>query len=90
MSKRRLMKGNEALCYAAIEAGCKFYAGYPITPQNEIPEKCQGWCPQKEFLSNYGSLQPPVHKIDKTLDNRVYNKISNIAREKFDLYQLGR
>ena len=32
------MKGNEALCYAAVEAGCSFYAGYPITPQNEIPE----------------------------------------------------
>ncbi len=32
------MKGNEALAEAAIQAGCKFYAGYPITPQNEIPE----------------------------------------------------
>jgi 2-oxoglutarate ferredoxin oxidoreductase subunit alpha len=32
------MKGNEALAEAAIEAGCRFYAGYPITPQNEIPE----------------------------------------------------
>jgi 2-oxoglutarate ferredoxin oxidoreductase subunit alpha len=34
----RLMKGNEALAEAAIHAGCRFYAGYPITPQNEIPE----------------------------------------------------
>ena len=34
----RLMKGNEALAEAAIQAGCRFYAGYPITPQNEIPE----------------------------------------------------
>lgn len=33
-----LMKGNEALAEAAIQAGCRFYAGYPITPQNEIPE----------------------------------------------------
>src|SRR5512147_1801710 len=32
------MKGNEALAEAAIQAGCGFYAGYPITPQNEIPE----------------------------------------------------
>lgn len=23
---------------AAIQAGCRFFAGYPITPQNEIPE----------------------------------------------------
>jgi 2-oxoglutarate ferredoxin oxidoreductase subunit alpha len=32
------MKGNEALAEAAIQANCRFYAGYPITPQNEIPE----------------------------------------------------
>ena len=36
--KMLLMKGNEALAEAAIQAGCRFYAGYPITPQNEIPE----------------------------------------------------
>ncbi len=32
-----LMKGNEAIGEAALQAGCRFYAGYPITPQNEIP-----------------------------------------------------
>lgn len=32
------MKGNDAIAEAAIQAGCRFYAGYPITPQNEIPE----------------------------------------------------
>lgn len=32
------MKGNEAVAKAAIEAGCKFFFGYPITPQNELPE----------------------------------------------------
>lgn len=33
-----LIKGNEALAQAAINAGCKCYFGYPITPQNEIGE----------------------------------------------------
>lgn len=33
-----LMKGNEAIAEAAIEAGCKYYFGYPITPQTEISE----------------------------------------------------
>ncbi|PIE32530.1 3-methyl-2-oxobutanoate dehydrogenase subunit VorB [candidate division KSB3 bacterium] len=33
-----LMKGNEAIGAAAINAGCRFFFGYPITPQNEIPE----------------------------------------------------
>jgi len=32
------MKGNEVIAEAAVRAGCRFYAGYPITPQNEIPE----------------------------------------------------
>lgn len=32
-----LMKGNEAIAEAAIQAGCRFFFGYPITPQNEIP-----------------------------------------------------
>lgn len=31
------MSGNEAFAEGAILAGCRFYAGYPITPQNEIP-----------------------------------------------------
>jgi len=33
-----LMKGNEAVCEGAIWAGCRFFFGYPITPQNQIPE----------------------------------------------------
>ena len=33
-----LMKGNEALGEAAIRAGSRYFFGYPITPQNEIPQ----------------------------------------------------
>lgn len=36
--ERVFMKGGEAVAEAAIRAGCRFYAGYPITPQNETPE----------------------------------------------------
>ncbi len=36
MTDKILMKGNEAMSEAALAAGCKFYAGYPITPQNEV------------------------------------------------------
>lgn len=38
MSEKKLMKGNEAFAEAAIRAGARYYFGYPITPQNEIPE----------------------------------------------------
>ena len=35
---RIFMKGTEAVAEAAVRAGCRFFAGYPITPQNEVPE----------------------------------------------------
>ena len=35
-SQKVLMAGNEAAARAAIEAGCLYYYGYPITPQNEL------------------------------------------------------
>lgn len=35
---KTLMKGNEALALAAIRGGLSHFFGYPITPQNEIPE----------------------------------------------------
>lgn len=35
---KKLMKGAEVLCEAAINADCKYFFGYPITPQNEVPE----------------------------------------------------
>lgn len=38
MAEQMLMKGNDALAAGAIRAGCRFFAGYPITPQNEVPE----------------------------------------------------
>lgn len=36
--KKTLMKGTEVIAESAIQAGCKYFFGYPITPQNEIPE----------------------------------------------------
>ncbi|MBE5758981.1 MAG: 3-methyl-2-oxobutanoate dehydrogenase subunit VorB [Clostridiales bacterium] len=43
---KKLMKGNEAIAEAAIKAGCRFFFGYPITPQNEIPEYMSRRMPQ--------------------------------------------
>jgi 2-oxoglutarate ferredoxin oxidoreductase subunit alpha len=37
-SERMLMRGSHVVGEAAVRAGCRFYAGYPITPQNELPE----------------------------------------------------
>jgi 2-oxoglutarate ferredoxin oxidoreductase subunit alpha len=36
--KRLLLQGNEAIAEGALAAGCRFFAGYPITPASEIGE----------------------------------------------------
>ena len=36
MAEKVLMKGNEALAESAMRAGCRFFFGYPITPQTEL------------------------------------------------------
>ena len=38
MADKVLMKGNEAIAYAAINCGADGYFGYPITPQSEVME----------------------------------------------------
>ena len=41
-----LMSGNEASAVAAIDAGCRFFAGYPITPSSEILHFLAEWLPK--------------------------------------------
>ncbi|MGI5840085.1 MAG: 3-methyl-2-oxobutanoate dehydrogenase subunit VorB [bacterium] len=56
--KRVLMKGNEAVAEAAVRAGCRYFFGYPITPQNEIPEYLSKRLPEVggEFLQSESEL----------------------------------
>jgi 2-oxoglutarate ferredoxin oxidoreductase subunit alpha len=44
--KKVLMEGSHAIAEAAIQAGCRFYAGYPITPSTEILEYMSHRLPQ--------------------------------------------
>ena len=45
--ERVLMEGSEALVRAAIASGCRFFAGYPMTPFTEV-------------LEHFAELLPPV------------------------------
>lgn len=45
-NKRLLLQGNEAIAYGALAAGCRFFAGYPITPATEIAELLAAKLPQ--------------------------------------------
>jgi 2-oxoglutarate ferredoxin oxidoreductase subunit alpha len=40
------MRGSNVVGEAAVRAGCRFYAGYPITPQNELPEYLSSRLPE--------------------------------------------
>lgn len=51
MGRKLLMKGNEALAEAAIQAGCKLFFGYPITPQTELSEYMAKHMPKRGGLS---------------------------------------
>jgi len=43
---RLVMSGNEASAFGAIDAGCRFFAGYPITPSSEILHLLAEWLPK--------------------------------------------
>jgi 2-oxoglutarate ferredoxin oxidoreductase subunit alpha len=48
MGKTKLLiTGNEAIAEGAVQAGCRFYAGYPITPQNELTAYMAKRMPEK-------------------------------------------
>lgn len=43
----QFMQGNEACAYAAMDAGVRFFAGYPITPSSEVAEVCSLEMPKR-------------------------------------------
>jgi pyruvate/2-oxoacid:ferredoxin oxidoreductase alpha subunit len=48
MAEKLLMKGNEVIAEAALRAGCRYYFGYPITPQTSFQSEskyrsCTDW-----------------------------------------------
>lgn len=46
MTRRLSVQGNHACALAAVAAGCRFYAGYPITPSSEVAEKMSDELPR--------------------------------------------
>ncbi len=61
MTEKKLTKGNIALAEGAIQAGCRFYFGYPITPQNDIPEYLA-----RNLPKNGGRSYPPKAKSPRS------------------------
>ena len=42
----RMLSGNHACALGAVAAGCRFFAGYPITPSSEVAERLSRLLPQ--------------------------------------------
>ncbi|MBI5908924.1 MAG: 2-oxoacid:acceptor oxidoreductase subunit alpha [Betaproteobacteria bacterium] len=42
----RLISGNHACALGAVAAGCRFFAGYPITPSSEVAERLSRMLPE--------------------------------------------
>ncbi len=50
MGERKLISGNHAIAEAAVRAGCRFFAGYPITPSSEIAERMAKLLPKYDGI----------------------------------------
>ena len=87
--EKRIMKGNEAMAEGAIRGGCRFYAGYPITPQSEILQ-WMSWR-QKEVGGVFVQGASEIESVNMTfaarcLGSRAFTSTSGPG---FSLYQEG-
>jgi 2-oxoglutarate ferredoxin oxidoreductase subunit alpha len=57
----RFWQGNEACAEGAIAAGCRFFAGYPITPATEIAERMSRRLP--EIGGTYIQMEDEIASI---------------------------
>ena len=71
-----LMKGNEAFAEAAIRAGCRFFSGYPITPQTEILEYMSWRIMPSASISFFYSL-PDFEKATSSRNTIGFERRSN-------------
>jgi 2-oxoglutarate/2-oxoacid ferredoxin oxidoreductase subunit alpha len=57
-AERRLLEGSEAIAEAMVAAGCRFFAGYPMTPFTEV-------------LENMARLLPPVGGVSMNAESEL-------------------
>ena len=84
MANKVLMKGNEALAEAAMRCGCRFFFGYPITPQTELAaymakkmEK-NGDISEDDLKDGNDKIQKLTDKMIDKIDKAVETKTKEI------------
>ena len=87
--EKRLMKGNEALAEGTVRGGCRFYAGYPITPQSEILE-WMSWR-QKEVGGSFIQGESEIASVNMAFAARALGarSFTSTSGPGFSLYQEG-
>ena len=87
--KKKVIKGNEALAEGAISGGCRFYAGYPITPQSEILEY-MGWR-LPELGGAFVQGESEIASVNMTFAARALGcrALTSSSGPGFSLYQEG-
>lgn len=87
--EKRIMKGNEALAEGAIRGGCRFYAGYPITPQSEILEWMAKRQPEVDGVFIQGESE--IASVNMTFAARALGAraLTSTSGPGFSLYQEG-
>ncbi|MDO5134762.1 MAG: transketolase C-terminal domain-containing protein [Eubacteriales bacterium] len=87
--EKRIMKGNEALAEGAVRGGCRFYAGYPITPQSEILE-WMSWR-QAEVGGTFIQGESEIASVNMTFAARALGAraLTSTSGPGFSLYQEG-
>ena len=84
-----LIKGNEALAEGAVRGGCRFYAGYPITPQSEILEWMAWRLP--ELGGNFVQGESEIASVNMTFAARALGvrALTSTSGPGFSLCQEG-
>ena len=79
MAEKVLMKGNEALAEAAIQAGCRHFFGYPITPQTEISAYLSKRMPKVVIVKALCSLSSCFFSFSCAFSSIVYKFFSFVV-----------
>lgn len=87
--EKMLVKGNEALAEGAVRGGCRFYAGYPITPQSEILEWMAWRLP--ELGGSFVQGESEIASVNMTFAARALGAraFTSTSGPGFSLYQEG-
>ncbi len=87
--EKKIMKGNEALAEGAVRGGCRFYAGYPITPQSEILEWMAKRQPEVDGVFVQGESE--IASVNMTYAARAMGAraLTSTSGPGFSLYQEG-